>query len=66
MAGISQNRYLRCKVTRYFLIKGDGVGPASVGLGVVDLNRASDVLLVMARENMMVKNGVSMVLLCKF
>ena len=40
MAGISQNRYLRCKVTGYFLIKGAGVGP--VGLGVVDLNLACE------------------------
>ena len=32
--------YLRCNITGYFLIKGEGVGP--VGLGVVDLNLACE------------------------
>ena len=42
MAGISQNRYLRCKVTGYFLIKGAQAGVGPVGLGVVDLNLACE------------------------
>ena len=42
MAGILQNMYLRCKVMGYFLIKGDGVGPVGLPVGVVDLNLACE------------------------